>query len=48
MAIPAKTGGSWERFHLLKFTHKLRAIEFLCMCEVETWLDELGEISNLN
>ena len=48
MAIPAKTGGSWERFRLLKFMHKLCAIEFICMHEVEAWLDELGENSNSN
>ena len=41
MAIPAKNEGSWERLHLLKFTHKLHAIKFLRTREVETWLDKL-------
>ena len=41
MAIPAKTEGLWERLHLLKFTHKLHVIKFLCMREIETWFDKL-------
>ena len=48
MAIPTKNGGSWEKFHLLKFTHKLCAMKFICMHEIETWLDELGKSSNSN
>ena len=48
MVIPAKNEGSWEKFRLSKFTHKLHAMRFIRMHEIETWLNELGKSSNSN